>query len=183
MAFSVRTAPTFSIWKNSQEEAPPGPALFDETGRTPAGLAAYRGAIDDLDDLIVRDSRSHADAADLHKETPLHIAATYGHLDIVKMLVRDHGVAVDPVNWEGWTPLFCALSRSHVTVADYLLRHGANLRHTTPSGMTALHIASWFNQRDSAKLLLHKRELMYDENAYGVIPIGMARPGPVKRML
>ncbi|GLI67911.1 hypothetical protein VaNZ11_012237 [Volvox africanus] len=180
---TVSNKSIFSVWGSAQPQDGPTPPKFDEAGRLPAGLAAYRGAVDDLDDLVLNEDKMHAEAVDAHLETPLHIAATWGQLGIVRLLVRDHAVNVDPVNWEGWTPFFCAISRSHIEVADFLLSNGANLYHTTPSGMTAMHIAAWFAQRDSIEYLIQKRAPLHTENVYGVTPIGMTRPGPIKRMM
>ncbi|PNW87017.1 hypothetical protein CHLRE_02g105300v5 [Chlamydomonas reinhardtii] len=175
VAFSTNTGAPSSL--------APGQAIFNDKGRLPAGLAAYRGSIDELDDLIATEDSKHAEAADLHNETPLHIAAQYGQFDVVKFLIREHSVNVDPVNWEGWTPFFGAISRSHIEIADFLLRNGADLHHTTPSGMSAMHIAAWFSQRDSIEYLLQKRAHLHKDNTYGIPPMGMARPGPIKRMM
>ncbi|PNH11594.1 hypothetical protein TSOC_001553 [Tetrabaena socialis] len=90
---------------------------------------------------------------------------------------------VDAVNWEGWTPFFCAISRGNVEIADFLLRAGANLHHTTPSGMYAMHIAAWFAQDDSVAYLLTKRAHLHKENVYGNPPITLCRPGPIKRVM
>ncbi|KAG2484775.1 hypothetical protein HYH03_016429 [Edaphochlamys debaryana] len=173
----------FATGTGVREPLAPGQTIFDERGRLPAGLAAHRGDIEALDDLVATENSLHAEAADLHKETPLHIAAMYGQFDVVKFLVREHSVNVDPVNWEGWTPFFCAISRSHIEIADFLLRNGANLHHATPSGMTAMHIAAWFSQRDGIEYLLQKRAHIHTDNNYGIPPMGMARPGPIKRMM
>lgn len=50
-------------------------------------------------------------------------------------------------------------------------------------GMTAMHVAAWFAQRDAIEYLLAKRASLNKENAYGVPPIGLTRPGPIKRLM
>ncbi len=57
---------------------------FCPKGRRPAGVAAAKGEMDVLDDLITEDALN-AEAADTHKDTPLHLAAMFGRYDVVKV--------------------------------------------------------------------------------------------------
>ncbi|PNG71958.1 hypothetical protein TSOC_015394, partial [Tetrabaena socialis] len=73
-----------SVGGGTVQKLAPGQTRFSEVGRLPAGLLAYRGKVEELDELIHKESRLHADTPDAHRETPLHIAATYGQLDVVR---------------------------------------------------------------------------------------------------
>jgi len=54
--------------------------------------------------------------------TPLHIAATYNQLGIVKLLVEHADAPVNIQDVEGWTPLHCACAEGNFDVVEYLGR-------------------------------------------------------------
>ena len=58
---------------------------------------------------------------------PMHWAAMYGHLEIIKLLSHDGGAHDDirKVNNFGYSPLRVALSRRHFHVARWLILNGA----------------------------------------------------------
>lgn len=155
---------------------------FNPQHRLPVGVAAAHGDVEALDEIIHK-RPAEAHALDDYLETPLHIAATYGRLEAVKYLIWEHGAPLEAVNYEGWTPLFCAISRGHLQVAEFLLQRGANIKHVTSTGMSVMHVAAWNNQPAAVQLLIAKDAPFRKENTYGCLPIGMARPGPVKRLL
>jgi hypothetical protein len=61
---------------------------------------------------------------DYDGRTPLHLAASGGHLDVVKLLCR-HGANVNCEDRWGGKPLDDALLKDYTAVADYLRKHGA----------------------------------------------------------
>jgi len=54
--------------------------------------------------------------------TPLHIAATYNQLGIVKLLVEYADAPLNIQDVEGWTPLHCACAEGNFEVVEYLGR-------------------------------------------------------------
>ncbi|ORX44527.1 ankyrin [Piromyces finnis] len=54
--------------------------------------------------------------------TPLHIAATYNQLGIVKLLVEYADAPVNIQDVEGWTPLHCACAEGNFDIVEYLGR-------------------------------------------------------------
>ncbi|OAD75351.1 hypothetical protein PHYBLDRAFT_94736, partial [Phycomyces blakesleeanus NRRL 1555(-)] len=60
--------------------------------------------------------------------TPLHFAASRGHLEVVKCLLEDYAVSVDSRDKEGevrgkmnHTPLINAASKGYMSIVEYLL--------------------------------------------------------------
>ena len=54
--------------------------------------------------------------------TPLHIACSYGHVDIARLLIEKAGAAVNITDKEGWTPLHCACAEGQVDIVKMLLK-------------------------------------------------------------
>ena len=62
----------------------------------------------------------------LSHRTPLHLAASNGHLDIVQMLIRK-GVEINPVDRVGGTPLADAIREGNLDVVNFLRANDAAL--------------------------------------------------------
>ncbi|KAL1499048.1 hypothetical protein AB1Y20_013564 [Prymnesium parvum] len=85
---------------------------------------AYHGDARKLRRLVEREF-FNPNSSDYDKRTPLHLAASEGHLDVVKLLVEDMLVEISPVDrWDG-TPLDDALRHHHDSIAAYLKSKGA----------------------------------------------------------
>ena len=87
--------------------------------------------------------------------TPLHFAATYGHLELARLLLA-HGADVDDAT-PGETPLDRAVIMHDVPMATLLLEHGASPDHPSTAGLTALHRAAIRGHTEIARLLLAHR--------------------------
>ena len=80
-------------------------------------------------------------------DTPLHVAAARGFVNIVKILVQC-SESVDEPNKAGLTPLMLALMNAEAGTAKVLCEHGASLRikakdNSTPSILLELHCKHW----------------------------------------
>ncbi|KAF7727259.1 hypothetical protein EC973_007872 [Apophysomyces ossiformis] len=73
--------------------------------------------------------------------TPMHFAASRGHVDIVRCLVEEYDVSVDARDKEGETALLKAAYAGHFHTVQYLLSKNANVHHKDKDGWTALHNA------------------------------------------
>lgn len=67
----------------------------------------------------------------------LIFAATQGHYDIVKYLV-DHGADVNEIAQNGESPLIRACYFNRPQIAEYLIKHHANLEHRSLLDVTPL---------------------------------------------
>lgn len=62
----------------------------------------------------------HPDCPDSSNSTPLHYAAAFGWLHVVKLLV-DSGAKIDSINDWNTTPAILAMLKHRFGVLDYLL--------------------------------------------------------------
>jgi hypothetical protein len=89
--------------------------------------------------------RYHFDKGKINYNAFLHLAVKYGHLDIVKLLVKN-GADVNLKNSEGSTPLHIVGGDDEaVRVAEFLIENGANINLKNEYGNTPLHnaVAYW----------------------------------------
>ena len=70
--------------------------------------------------------------------TPLIIASSAGHMDIVQMLI-EKGAKVNEVTDEGRSPLLYAASKGRENIASFLMSHGADPNKGDKLGATPLH--------------------------------------------
>jgi ankyrin repeat protein len=106
--------------------------------------AAALGRLDEVKRLVGR-SKRRAGERSADGFTPLHLAAYYGHADVVAFLL-DRGVDLEARTTNprlpGLTPLHSAAAGGKTDVALLLLERGADPNATQPGGWTALHQAA-----------------------------------------
>ena len=114
---------------------------------SPLMLAAMRGYLDLCQALIARD-------ADVNKPgwTPLHYAATGGHLQITQLLL-DHSAYIDAAAPNGSTPLMMAAMFGTTEVVNLLLKSGADPTLKNAAGDTALDYAIRGGRPDAQDIL------------------------------
>lgn len=110
---------------------------------TPLMLAALRGYVGICKDLIARD-------ADVNKPgwTPLHYAATGGHIDVVRLLLEHHAY-IDAESPNGSTPLMMAAMYGSLETVQTLVQAGADTNIKNLLGLTALDFALRAGKPDS----------------------------------
>jgi ankyrin repeat protein len=100
--------------------------------------------------------------------TALLYAAREGHMESAKALLEAKGVDVNEVNGDKISPLVMAITNGHLTLAKYLLDHGADPNLATVSGLAALYAAidvqwapkAWFPQPTTDQEKVTYLELM-----------------------
>ncbi|KZL66309.1 ankyrin repeat-containing protein [Colletotrichum tofieldiae] len=91
--------------------------------------------------------------------SPLHIAATHGHINVAKTLLL-HGSDINAVDKAGLTPIHYATRNNHGPMVTMLAEHGADVDYVDPEGCTPLHRASESgNNKLVERLLRHGAKL------------------------
>jgi uncharacterized protein len=114
---------------------------------SPLMIAALKGRLDFVKELIAR-------GADVNKTgwTPLHYAATGGHLEIMQLLL-DQNAYIDAESPNGTTPLMMAAQYSSAAAVKLLLDAGADPTLKNQLGLSAIDFANRVSREDSAELI------------------------------
>ncbi|GFO37186.1 serine/threonine-protein phosphatase 6 regulatory ankyrin repeat subunit a-like [Plakobranchus ocellatus] len=94
-------------------------------------------------------------------QSPLLVASEQGHLEIVKVLLKNQA-RVDIFDEHGKTALHLAAEHGHQTVADTLLYHKAFVNAKSKHGLTPLHLAASQGNVTLLKLLVDKHGATID---------------------
>jgi ankyrin repeat protein len=115
---------------------------------SPLMMACLRGRAELARKLIDR-------GADVNKTgwTPLHYAATNGHVAIIQMLL-DENAYIDAASPNGTTPLMMAAMYGTTAAVKLLLDSGADPTLKNQLGLTALDFANRASRKDAAELLV-----------------------------
>ena len=140
---------------------------FVETCTTTYALlgpgAAEHGAIKCLQVLVL--AKADVDARNGLGFTPVFLAATYGHLNVVRLLIRAKVDAARCTHYTNRSPLFAAAAGGHAAVVRCLLVHVPALAAVAtrqssymhaqhvPAGSTPLDAARQFRHDDVVSLL------------------------------
>lgn len=111
---------------------------------------------------------SEIDLPDDEGRRPLHEAAFFGRLAMVKFLTK-HGALLDaPIHPFGYTALFFAAEEGHADVVRYLLSRGARLSvRDGISGAGLLHVAAVRGDMQMAGILIAAGIDVFQEDMKG----------------
>jgi len=100
--------------------------------------------------------KANLEAKNYNGETPLHLAAQWGHLNIVKALVR-HKANIFAKDQQGSSAIHWAVRKGHQEVVEYLITQNSKLltEHGHKS-RTVLHEAATLGHMTLVKLLIQK---------------------------
>ena len=88
------------------------------------------------------------------KNTPLHIAATYGNLELCKLIIFHH--KDNSKNIDGNTPLLMAAANGHLEVCKYIIEKFEDKNPANNKGDTPLHFAARNNHLEICKIIIDK---------------------------
>lgn len=114
---------------------------------SPLMMAALKGHLDLARKLIGR-------GADVNKTgwTPLHYAATGGHVAIIDLLLEHHAY-IDAESPNGTTPLMMAAQYGSIEAVKVLLEAGADPSLKNQLGLSAIDFAHRVNRAEAADLI------------------------------
>lgn len=96
--------------------------------------------------------------AEAENGTPLHVAASEGHVLTSHILVQA-GAELDAIDDEKNTPLMLACDKGRPSIVKYLLASGADLTLRGDDGMTCLHLAAQNGHLDCVHIILTQNAL------------------------
>ncbi|HCY15491.1 MAG: hypothetical protein A2Z93_01785 [Curvibacter sp. GWA2_64_110] len=114
---------------------------------SPLMIASIKGMTEIVSQLLDKD-------ADVNKSgwTPLHYAATAGHLQIMNLLLEHHAY-IDAASPNGSTPLMMAAMYGTPSAVKLLLEAGADPLLKNDLGLTAIDFAQRANRQESADII------------------------------
>ncbi len=128
------------------------PGTVDKNGDTALVAAARGGNAATVDVLLA--ARAPVNARTRFGDTAISLAALNGHLGVVRQLRAAGGEVNTP---RTWTPLIYAATGGHNEVVLYLLKEGADINAESPSGTTALMMATREARFATVELLIAQR--------------------------
>lgn len=121
--------------------------ILSASGESPLMLAALKGELDLAEKMVKK-------GADINKTgwTPLHYAASNGHVGIIKLLLENHAY-IDAESPNGTTPLMMASLYGSPQAVKLLIDEGADPSLKNQQGLTALEFARRGSRPDAIELL------------------------------
>jgi uncharacterized protein len=138
---SLKAAEALIDWPQTK------PETRNADDESPLMMAALKGHTQLARKLVAK-------GADVNKTgwTPLHYAATHGHLEIMSLLLENHAY-IDAESPNGTTPLMMAAFYGTSAAVKLLLDAGADARLKNQLGLTAIDFANKASRKDSADLI------------------------------
>ncbi|KAJ1485874.1 ankyrin repeat-containing domain protein [Baffinella frigidus] len=115
--------------------------------------------------------------------TPLWLASSENHLDVVRFLLEADGVDKNARNHGGLAPLHAAVAFNHLEVVRALLRAGANKNAKDDGDWTPLHLATRDNHPEVVRALVAAGADVAVKNTDGKTPLDMTSVEAVKTLL
>ncbi|KAF1940039.1 ankyrin, partial [Clathrospora elynae] len=126
-----------------------------DKGSAPIHLAAWKGDADMMDVILRHEGTIFNLEAQFKRLAPLQIAALKGHVQIVCMLLNQHGFAINNVDFSGNTPLHLAAGQGHTEVVKHLVDHeNIHINCKNRTQYTPLHSAAQNGHLETVQVLL-----------------------------
>lgn len=138
---SLKAAQALIDWPKTNVE------IRTRQDESPLMMACLKGHLELARKLIARD-------ADVNKTgwTPLHYAATNGHVAIIELLLEQHAY-IDAESPNGTTPLMMAAHYGSPAAVKVLLEAGADPKLKNQLGLTAIDFANRAGRQEVVELI------------------------------
>ncbi|KAG6541185.1 hypothetical protein Mapa_017419 [Marchantia paleacea] len=147
-------------------------------GLNPLHIAAWTGNVKSIQDQLANGLNLPADASAQTEGgfTPLHLAASRGHADVIEFLLSVQGVDGKAVSQEGFIALHFAASVGHYESVKLLLQKCADAVNSKDYifGRTALHFAALGGHATVAELVASRPADVTSQTAGGFTPLHLA---------
>jgi hypothetical protein len=137
---------------------------------------AARLGFRDLAEHLIAEHPEHVSARGGREVTPMHAAASAGHVNILSLLIQ-HGADVNDRDLIGDTPLHLASDNARLQVGRFLLNHGADIHARNKFNNTALIYAIMRNNIEFARMLLEREALINARYQSDMTPLHWAAQG------
>ena len=114
---------------------------------------AARLGFRDLAEHLIGEHPEHVNARGGRDETPMHVAARAGHVDILSIL-HEHGADLEGRGIIGQRPLHRATMGGAPRAGKWLLDLGADINAQRDGGWTPLYQAAYFDEVEFTRMLL-----------------------------
>ncbi|GFT61989.1 short transient receptor potential channel 2 [Nephila pilipes] len=128
-------------------------SMANSNGFTCAHIAAMKGSVAVIKELMKFNRSMVTSARNLTGNTALHLAASGGHAEVVKVLI-EAGSSATEENADGYTALHFAAKDGHVKVLQALKSAVSWRVCSKKTGMTALHVAASCGQTEFVQEML-----------------------------
>ncbi|CAN1150448.1 Putative E3 ubiquitin-protein ligase XBAT31 [Linum perenne] len=116
--------------------------------------AVQFGELDIVKIMLDRDPSLIHQTTVYDRQSPLHIAAANGQIEILSMIL-ERSVDPDVVNRHKQTPLMLAAMHGKISCLKMLIEAGANiLKFDSLNGRTCLHYAAYYGHSDCLQVIL-----------------------------
>jgi ankyrin repeat protein len=162
------------LWIYNEDEDTSMPSIRPEKPEAaPLYYAALLGFLDLAKHLIAKHPE-YINARGGVNVTPMHVAATAGHPDVLSLLL-EHGVDVDVRGGSDVTPLYWASRKGRLEAGQVLLDRGADINARGIYGQTPLSGALYKGRFEFARMLIKRgAKINFHNTSTGNTPLHLA---------
>ncbi|KAI3387547.1 hypothetical protein SNEBB_006262 [Seison nebaliae] len=117
-------------------------------------ILAIEGNLDGIRLLLTL--KADPELVDAEGRTPIHLAAEYGHNDVINYLIDEFKCNVTSRAADGSTLMHIASERGHLNTALLFMKRGIALHMPNKDGAVCLHAAAKYGHYTIVRALLHK---------------------------
>jgi len=150
--------PHFATWLWIYDEDQKGGSMLTMRPEKPKAVPLYYAAMfgfRDLAEHLIAADPEHVTVWGGSEETPLHVAASAGHSDILSLLI-EYGADVNGRNGNGEIPLHRASENGRLEAGKFLLNRAADIDVPSNFNHTALMLATLRGHAEFAQMLLER---------------------------